>query len=112
MLSWLIRWILNVAGIIFLAAVIQGFEVTIPGAIVGSIVFGLINATIRPVLILLTLPINFLTLGLFTLVINGFLLWLVGLVVIGFELQSFGVAFITAILLMLISSIVNKLVKD
>jgi len=85
--------------------------VTIPGAIVGSIVFGIINATIRPVLLLLTLPINLLTLGLFTLVINGFMLWLVALVVRGFEIQTFGAAFIAALILMFISSVVNLLVK-
>lgn len=102
---------LNVVGIIFTTYIVVGFEVTIPGAIVGSIVFGIINATIRPVLLLLTLPINLLTLGLFTLVINGFMLWLVALVVRGFEIQTFGAAFIAALILMFISSVVNLLVK-
>ena len=111
MSSWLIRWLLNVVGIIFTTSIVAGFEVTIPGAVVGSIIFGLINATIRPVLLLLTLPINLLTLGLFTLVINGFMLWLVALVVRGFEIQSFGAAFIAAVILMIISSLVNLLVR-
>lgn len=111
MSDWLLRWILNVAGILFTTYIVVGFEVTIPGAIVGSIVLGLINATIRPVLLLLTLPINLLTLGLFTLVVNGLMLWLVGLVVRGFAIQSFGAAIIAALLLMVISSALNILVK-
>jgi putative membrane protein len=111
MSGWFIRWILNVVGIIFTTYIVAGFEVTVPGAIVGSIVLGLINATIRPVLLLLTLPINLLTLGLFTLVINGLMLWLVGLVVRGFVIQSFGAAFIAALILMVISSALNLLVK-
>ncbi len=111
MSGWLIRWILTVVGIIFTTNIVAGFEVTIPGAIVGSIVLGLVNATIRPVLLLLTLPINLLTLGLFTLVINGLMLWLVGSVVKGFEIQTFGAAFIAALILMVISSALNLLVK-
>ena len=111
MSGWFVRWVLNVIGIILTTFVVEGFEVTIPGAVVGSIVFGIINATIRPVLLLFTLPINLLTLGLFTLVINGFMLWLVGLVVKGFHIQTFGAAFIAALLLMFISSAVNLIVK-
>lgn len=111
-MSWIVRWALNVAGIIFTTNIVAGFDVTIPAAIVGSIIFGIINATIRPLLLLLTLPINLLTLGLFTLVINGFMLWLVALVVRGFEIQTFGAAFIAAIILMIISSLVSFLVGD
>jgi putative membrane protein len=71
MSRWLLRWILNVIGIILIAYIIKGFNVTIIGAIFGSIILGLVNATIRPVLLMLTLPLNLLTLGLFTFVINN-----------------------------------------
>ncbi len=111
MSGWFIRWILTVVGIIFTTNIVAGFEVTIPGAIVGSIVLGLVNATIRPVLLLLTLPINLLTLGLFTLVVNGLMLWLVSIVVRGFAIQTFGAAFIAALILMVISSVLNLFVK-
>lgn len=112
MRRWLIRWVLNVAGIIFTAYIVQGFNVTLGGAIVGSVILGLINAAIRPVIFLLTLPINFLTLGLFTLIINGLMLWLVSSVVRGFEIQNFGAAFIAALIIMVINSVVSSLVKD
>lgn len=109
---WFIRWVLNVAGVVFTANIIKGFDVTLTGAIVGSIILGLINATIRPLILLFTLPINLLTLGLFTFVINGLMLWLVSLAVKGFVVQNFVVAVIAALILMIISSAVNFFVKD
>jgi len=111
-IRWFIRWILNIAGIIFTAYVIVGFNVTIVGAIVGSIILGFINATIRPLILLLTLPINLLTLGLFTFVINGLMLWVVSLLVKGFAIQNFGTAVFAALLLTVISSVISFLVKD
>ncbi len=109
---WLIRWIINIAGIILTSHVVKGFNVTVLGSIVGSVLLGLANATIRPVILLLTIPINVLTLGLFTLVINGLMLWLVSLVVRGFTIQGFGSAIIAALMLMIISSAISFLVKD
>ena len=76
MQGWVLRWLLNILAIILTAALLPGFDVTVWGAIVGSIFLGVINAIIRPILLVLTLPLNIMTLGLFTLVINGFMLWL------------------------------------
>ena len=112
MIRWFIRWMLNIAGIIFTAYIIIGFDVTAMGAIVGSIVMGFINATIRPLLLLLTLPLNLLTLGLFTLVINGLMLWAVSMFVRGFEITNFVTAFIAALILTVISSVISLLVRD
>ncbi|MGD0152616.1 MAG: phage holin family protein [Thermacetogeniaceae bacterium] len=109
---WLIRWIINIVGILLTAYIVKGFNVTILGAIIGSVLLGLANATIRPVILLLTIPINVLTLGLFTLVVNGLMLWLVSLVVRGFTIQGFGSAIIAALMLMIISSAISFLVKD
>ncbi len=109
---WLIRWVLNIIGVILTASIYGGFHVTALGAIFGSIILGLVNATIRPIILILTLPVTVLTLGLFTLVINGFMLWLVSLVVKGFSVQSFGAAVIAALILMVISSLISLLVKD
>jgi putative membrane protein len=109
---WLIRWILNIVGIILTASIYAGLHVTVLGAIVGSVILGLVNATIRPIILILALPINLLTLGLFTLIINGFMLWLVSLVVRGFEIQSFGSAIIAALILMIISFGISLLVKE
>ena len=112
MVRWLIRWILNIAAIILTASVIAGFEVTLEGAIVGSIILGLINATIRPIFLILTMPINLVTLGLFTLLINGVMLGVVSMIVRGFDIQGFGTAIITALLLTVISSLISYFVKE
>jgi putative membrane protein len=109
---WLIRWVLNIVGIILTASIYSGFQVNVLGAIVGSVILGLVNATIRPIILILALPFNLLTLGLFTLVINGFMLWLVSQVVRGFTVQSFGAAVIAALILMIISSVISLLVKE
>ena len=112
MSHWLVRWILNVIVIIVAAYLINGFDVTVLGAIVGSILLGLVNATIRPIILLVTLPLNILTLGLFTLVVNGLMLWLVSTVIKGFSVQGFGAAFLAALLITVISSLISFFIKD
>lgn len=106
------RWILNIAGIMLAAYIIKGFDVTFLGAVFGSVILGIINAVIRPVIIFLTIPINILTLGIFTLVINGLMLWLTSAVVEGFEIIGFGTAVISALALSIFSFIISSLVKD
>lgn len=110
--GWLIRWALNVVAIIFTAYIINGFEVTVAGAIFGSIILGIINAIIRPVILILTLPINIITLGLFTLVVNGLMLWLTSSMIKGFDITGFGIAIIVALVLSIFSFIISYLVKD
>ncbi len=112
MQGWMLRWLLNIAAILITAYLIPGFELTFWGAIVGSIFLGIINAIIRPVLILLTLPLNILTLGLFTLVINGFMLWLTAITVKGFDITGFGAALLSALVLSIVSFILSYLIKD
>ena len=112
MVRWLIRWILNIAAIIFTAYVIPGFDVTVEGAVVGSIILGLINATIRPIFLVLTMPINLVTLGLFTLLINGVMLGVVSMIVSGFDIKGLGTAVISALVLTVISSLISYLVKE
>jgi putative membrane protein len=72
-------------------------------ALLAAAVLGLVNALIRPLLILLTLPVTFLSLGLFILIINGFLFWLVAQVIDGFHVASFWSAVGGAILYSIIS---------
>lgn len=110
--GWALRWLLNIAAIILTAALIPGFEVTPWGAIVGSIVLGIVNAIIRPLVLLFTLPLNIVTLGLFTLVVNGFMLWLVGATVKGFDIHGFFWAILSALLITVLSSVLSWLVKD
>ncbi len=80
-------------------------------ALLAALVLGLVNAVIRPLLILLTLPVNILTLGLFTLVINALMLWFVASVVKGFDVKSFIAAFLGALVLWAVSWLTNALTK-
>lgn len=106
----LIGWAINAASLLLLAWLIPAVQVTGFGtALVVALVLGLLNAVIRPVLIVLTLPVNLLTLGLFTFVINGFLFWFAARILEGFSVRSFGWAILAAIVYSLISWAVSSL---
>lgn len=80
--------------------------------VIAAIVFGVVNALIRPVLMLLTLPLNLLTLGLFTLVVNAAMLGLTALVMPGMQVSGFWAAFFGAIIVAVVSWIVNRTIGD
>jgi len=112
MQGWIIRWMCNILAIIITAAIIPGFELTIWGAIVGSVFLGVINAIIRPILIFFTLPINILSLGLFTFIINGFMLYLTAATIKGFTIHGFWWAVLSALLLSFISFVISYFIED
>ena len=92
---------LYVLSFLFRGIVIDG----VIAAIVAAIVLGLINATIKPVLQFISLPITFLTLGLFYLVVNGLMLMLVSALVPGFYVSGFATAFFASIVLSLLNAV-------
>jgi putative membrane protein len=107
----LLRWIINAGALMLLPYVITSIRVdNFVAALVAALFIGLVNAVIRPIAILITLPINILTLGLFTLVINALLFWLVGSFVKGFYVESFWAAFFGALLYSLITYAVGALI--
>jgi putative membrane protein len=110
--GWVLRWAINILAIVLTAALLPGFQLTLWAAIVGSLFLGVINAFIRPLLLLVTLPFNILTLGLFTLVINGFMLWITAVTIRGFEIDGFGWAVLSALVLSLISAAGSYFVED
>ena len=111
MIPFLIRLIVNAVALLICAYVIPGVSVTgITGAIVAALVLGIVNAILRPVLFVLTLPLQLLTLGLFTLVINGLLFWFVGHLGIGLVVSGFWAAFWGAIVLGIVSFVLSSLV--
>ena len=86
MLTLLARWIVNAAALLLVAYLYPGVQVTsFFAALVAALALGLVNAVIRPVLVILTLPVTLLTLGLFLFVINALLFWLVAEVIRGFR---------------------------
>lgn len=109
--SWVIRWLINTVALLVTAALLGGVEVSgILAALVAAAGMGVVNAFIRPIFLILTLPLNLLTLGLFTFVLNGLMLLLVAALVPGFVLHGLGAAILGALLLSLISSLISWVV--
>jgi len=80
--------------------------------LVATLVLGLLNAFLRPIVLLFTLPVTILTLGLFTLVINGVMFYLAASLVDGFHVTGFGAAFVAALLFSLFSSVLNVMFQS
>lgn len=108
MLGFFLRWSINLLALVIAGSLINGITIGSLGiGIIAAGIFGVVNAVIRPVVLVLTLPINLLTLGLFTLVVNAAMLMLVSAVVPGFVIESFRSAFFGALVISLISWGVN-----
>ena len=101
----IIQWIITALAIGIAAMLIPGVEVTLIGAVLLAVVLALINVFLKPIINLLTLPINVVTLGLFSLVVNALLIMLAGMIVPGFSVDGFWPALFFAILLALISAL-------
>lgn len=100
----LVTWIINALALLALPYLMQSVQVDNFGvALIAALVLGLVNTLIRPVLVLLTLPVTLLTLGLFILIINGLLFWLVAQLITGFHVGGFWSAVAAALLYSLIS---------
>ena len=112
MFGFFLRWSINLLALVIAGAVIPGIGIqSLQMGIIAAGILGIVNAVIRPVVLILTLPINLLTLGLFTLVINAALLKLVADFVPGFVIESFHAAFFGALLISFISWVVNVFVS-
>ena len=106
----LLIWFLNALALLTVAYVLPGIVVDgFTTALVAALVLGLINTLLRPLLILLTLPVTMVTFGLFILVINGLLFWFAGSVLKGFEVGGFWVGMLGALLYSIISSVLAML---
>lgn len=90
----LLRWVLSALVLLLVSYIVPGIQFSGAWALfLTVVVLGLVNALIRPIIILLTLPVNILTLGLFTLIINALMFWLASTIVKGFEVADFWSAF-------------------
>jgi putative membrane protein len=88
--------------------VFKGITYTSPGALwVAALLLGLVNAVVRPILVILTLPLTILTLGLFLLVINALMMMLVSAIVRGFEVKGFWTAFFASIFIAILSFLLD-----
>ena len=108
MLTLIARWIVNAAALMLVAYLYPGVVVTsFVAALIAALVLGLVNAIVRPILVLLTLPVTLLTLGLFIFVINALLFWFVANVVQGFQVTGFLAALLGSILYSLITLVTS-----
>ena len=109
----LLRWALNAVALMLVPEVLT--EIRVDGyaaALISALLLGFVNAIIRPVLVLVTLPITLLTLGLFTLVINALMFWAVSVLVAGFVVPDFWTAFWGALLYSLLTWLVSLALSD
>jgi putative membrane protein len=112
-MRFLLRLLLNGVAVFLAANVIPGIGVSGPGAaLIAGVILGFVNAIIRPVLILLTLPATIVTLGLFIFVINAGCLALAAWLVPGFTIGGFWAAFLGALFISIVSWLLNAVLAD
>jgi len=112
-MGFLIRLCLNAVALLIVSTVIPGIEVRgVLPALSAAFFLGLVNAVVRPILLILTLPLTIVTLGLFIPVINAFLLKLVSLMIQGFEVHGFWSAVFGALLLSIVSGLLSLFIND
>jgi putative membrane protein len=112
-LGFFVRVVVNILAIVLAGSIVPGIRVDGPlAAIAAGVLLGLVNAIVRPVLVILTLPITLVTLGFFLLVLNGLCLWLVAAVVRGFHVDGFWAAVLGALVISAVSWIVTLLISD
>jgi putative membrane protein len=112
-MGFLLRVVVNALAIMLAASIVPGISVEgLVPALVGGLLLGLVNAVVRPVLIILTLPITLVTLGLFLLVLNGLCFWLVASIVKGFYVSGFWSACLGALIVSIVSWIMTALISD
>jgi putative membrane protein len=108
----LFRWALLALALMLVAYLYPGVKITGFGsALVAALILGLLNALIRPLLVVLTLPITVVTLGLFLLVINAFVFWAAARLLAGFDVASFGAALIGSLIYSLCGMVIDTAIE-
>lgn len=111
-MTLLLVWILNAVGLLVVAYILPGIVVaSFWSAMWAALVLGLINMLVKPLFVLLTLPITIVTVGLFLFVINALLFWLAGSILKGFQVNGFWWAVGGALLYSLISGFLTNLIN-
>ena len=106
----LLRWLLNTLALFVVVYLVPNFYARDWVALaIAALVLGLLNAIVRPILFVLTLPLTIVTLGLFLLILNAIMLEITDAIVPGFEIDGFGWAIVGAIVLSLVSLVTNRI---
>lgn len=113
MKAFFLHVVLTAGALLIVAHLVGGVHVSGFGAaVIGALVLGLVNAVVRPIMILLTLPLTILTLGLFLFVVNALMLWLVAALVPGIQIAGFGAALLGSLLLTVLNLVIDLLMPD
>lgn len=108
----LVNWIVTTVAIIVSAYLLSGVTIrNIGAALIAAIVLGLVNAILKPVLIILTLPLTILTLGLFIFILNALLILLASSIVPGFEVRSFWWALLFSLVFSVVSTVIHWIIS-
>lgn len=111
--SFLLTWLVAAVSLIITAYLVPGFVVkSFVAALIAAVILGLVNAIVKPILLVLTLPITIVTLGLFLFVVNALTIWFASSISPGFDVNGFLPALIGSIVLTIVSSVLNHLVGD
>lgn len=112
-MRWIVSLFLNAVAVFVAAQLLDSIEVNSFGAaVVAALVLAIINTFIRPILVFLTLPITIVTLGLFLLIVNAITFYVTGMLVPGFEVSGFAGAFWGALIVSIVSWILNSIFRD
>lgn len=108
----LLIWILNAVALLIVAYILPGIAVaSFWSALIAALVLGLLNTLVKPLLVLLTLPITVVTLGLFLLVLNALVFWFAGSILRGFQVNGFWWALLGAIIYSIIAGFLSGLIS-
>jgi putative membrane protein len=108
-----VRWIVSAIALYLTSEIVPGIRVaSVASLLLAAAMIGVINAFVRPVILLLTLPLTVVTLGLFVFVVNALMLWLASAFVPGFEVRGFGAAFLGWLLLSFFTFVINVLIGE
>ena len=108
-----IRWLVSALALYLTSQIVRGIEIDgIVPLLFAAVTIGVLNAVVRPLVLLLTLPLNVLTLGLFTLVVNAGMLWMASQVVIGFRVHGFWSALGGWLLMSFFTFLINLLIGE
>ena len=110
--EFLQRWLITTLAVLVAAHIVPGIDYSSKTALlVATLTLGLLNAFVRPIMMIISAPLLILTLGLFTFVINAALLYFVGHLIKGFDVHSFGSALVGAVIVSIVSLILNSFTK-
>lgn len=109
MIKLIVKWLLSGAALLFVAYVYSGVEVkTFTAALIAALVIGLLNTIVRPILVILTLPVTVVTLGLFLFIINALMFWAASGLLDGFQVRGFVAALIGSLIYSLLGLVIES----